>query len=62
MNYDDQSDNDCFDNFIDFVNQHNNPVEDIRLNIERPVKLIITVGDNEWFTGTLEFNFNLMIE
>jgi hypothetical protein len=55
----DQSDNDCFDNFIDFVNQHNNPVEDI-VNIEN-VKLIITVGDNEWFTGTLEINCNLNI-
>jgi hypothetical protein len=59
MNYD-ENDNDCFAEFIAFVNENNN--KDENPAYINDLKLIITVGDNEWFTGTLEFNFNLMID
>jgi hypothetical protein len=59
MNYD-ENDNDCFAEFVAFVNEKNN--KDENPAYINDLKLIITVGDNEWFTGTLEFNFNLMID
>jgi hypothetical protein len=59
MNYD-ENDNDCFAEFVAFVNENNN--KDENPAYINDLKLIITVGDNEWFTGTLEFNFNLMID